>query len=188
MRAYRRKLPHREIEREAVFLTWRLRGSLPNGRHFTHQALSTGQVFHLYDQLLDTYQHSPRHLAKAELAQIVEEALLAGNGGPFQLHSWCIMPNHVHVLVTPLVPIAGILQSWKGATARALNLLLGRRGALWQDETFDRQVRDAAGFERIAHYIEWNPVAAGLVTKPEQYRWSSAWQRRGVGLQPADRF
>ena len=54
--------------------------------------------------------------------------------------------------------------------------MLGRTGqAFWQDESYDRLVRDAREFGRIASYIERNPVDAGLVTEPERFHWSSAW-------------
>jgi putative transposase len=63
----------------------------------------------------------------------------------------------------------------KGRTAREGNLLLGRTGEpFWQDESYDHWVRNEREFHRIVKYIEWNPVSAGLVTKPEDWPWSSA--------------
>jgi hypothetical protein len=50
--------------------------------------------------------------------------------------------------------------------------------AFWQEESYDRVVRDEREFGRIAEYIDMNPVAAGLVSEPEDRRWSSAWQAR----------
>jgi hypothetical protein len=53
--------------------------------------------------------------------------------------------------------------------------MLGRTGKpFWQDESFDHWVRDGAQFESVRAYIEQNPVKAGLVAKPEEWRWSSA--------------
>ena len=53
--------------------------------------------------------------------------------------------------------------------------MLGLTGQpFWQDESYDRLVRDEKEFERIVHYIEWNPVTAGLATTPEGFAWSSA--------------
>jgi hypothetical protein len=67
------------------------------------------------------------------------------------------------------------LQSLKGVTARQANLLLGRTGeTFWQAESYDRWVRDESEWDRIAAYIENNPVKAGLVPCAEDYRWSSA--------------
>jgi hypothetical protein len=72
-------------------------------------------------------------------------------------------------------PIARLLQSVKGATARQANLILGRTGeAFWQAESYDHWVRNESEWRRIAAYIENNPVKAGLVPRAEDYRWSSA--------------
>jgi type I restriction enzyme R subunit/putative DNA methylase len=85
------------------------------------------------------------------------------------------MANHVHVLLLPKVPPSRLLQSLKGVTARQANLLLGRTGeTFWQAESYDHWVRDETEWDRIAAYIEDNPVKAGLVHCAEDYRWSSA--------------
>jgi hypothetical protein len=55
------------------------------------------------------------------------------------------------------------------------NRMLGITGPFWQDESYDRLVRDGTEFERIVRYIERNPVNAGLAVSPEEFRWSSAW-------------
>jgi hypothetical protein len=94
------------------------------------------------------------------------------------------MPNHVHVLITPLAPVPKIMHSLKGYTAREANLLLDRTGLpFWQRESYDHWVRDGE-FERIRRYIELNPVRAGLVGEACLYPWSSAACReagRGAG-------
>jgi hypothetical protein len=74
------------------------------------------------------------------------------------------MPNHVHVLVRPVQghDLSDILHSWKSHTANKANEALGRAGQFWQDESFDHIVRDEQQLERFAHYIDQNPIAAGL--------------------------
>jgi putative transposase len=75
----------------------------------------------------------------------------------------------------PKVSPSRLLQSMKGATARQANLILGRTGEpFWQAESYDHWVRDESEWRRIAVYIENNPVKAGLVSRAEDYRWSSA--------------
>src|SRR5207245_748770 len=73
-----------------------------------------------------------------------------------------------------------IIRWLKGSTARKANLLLGRTGKrFWQDESYDHWVRNSREFERIIHYIEQNPVTAGLVTSATLWPWSSAgWQAK----------
>jgi REP element-mobilizing transposase RayT len=85
------------------------------------------------------------------------------------------MPNHVHALLLPTVPMSAITRWLKGSTARKANLILERTGGVfWQDESFDHQVRDEVELERIARYVENNPVSAGLVAYPSDWQWSSA--------------
>ena len=85
------------------------------------------------------------------------------------------MANHVHLLATPLVEVPKLTQSLKRFTAREGNRILGLTGQpFWQDESYDRVVRDEPEFRRIARYIEMNPVKAGIVSTPEQFLWSSA--------------
>jgi hypothetical protein len=93
-----------------------------------------------------------------------------------------------HLLITPQVEISRLTQSLKRFTARQGNKILGLTGqSFWQDESFDRLVRDDEEFQRITRYIEMNPVNAGLVAKPENYPWSSAGpiDNRPAGFQPA---
>jgi len=83
--------------------------------------------------------------------------------------------NHVHLLMRPCVPPPQITHWIKGVTAREANLLLGRPGEpFWQDESYDHWVRSEKELHRVAAYIERNPVAAGLVSAPGEWAWSSA--------------
>ena len=73
------------------------------------------------------------------------------------------------------------MQSLKGVTARDANRILGRTGeTFWQAESYDHWVRDEKEWLRIAGYIENNPVKAGMVSLAEDYRWSSARDRKNA--------
>ena len=114
--------------------------------------------------------------------------------GHYRLHGYAVMANHVHLLVSPRVPVSRLMQSLKRFTAREGNRSLGRTGRpFWQDESYDRLVCDEAAYERILRYIEMNPVNAGLAARPEDFPWSSAsaaerqeWSDgpEGAGLAP----
>ena len=90
------------------------------------------------------------------------------------------MPNHVHMLILPAVPIPVLMRWLKGSTARSANRILGRTGQqFWQDESYDHYLRRSSQVDRTIAYIEGNPVAAGLVCSAERWPWSSAgWQAK----------
>ncbi len=115
-------------------------------------------------------------LREPEIAARVEETLLHFQGDRYVLSAWCVMPNHVHVVVTPLGDhnLSSILHSWKSFSAHEINKRLGRQGSLWEEEAFDHIVRDERSMERFVRYIENNPVAAGLCNRPESWPFSSA--------------
>jgi putative DNA methylase len=127
------------------------------------------------DRLLDNAATGPLYLRQPEIAEMVVDAIRFRDPGHYCLHSFAVMPNHVHLLITPRVPVSQIMHSLKRFTARKGNQILGLTGTpFWQDESLDRLVRNQLEFERIATYIEMNPVRAGIVTAPEQFLWSSA--------------
>ena len=93
-------------------------------------------------------------------------------------HGVVIMPEHVHLLLTPVrnaegwpFPLKDILKLVKGPAARSVNVLSGTRGALWQDESFDHVLRSNESFDEKLEYIRQNPVRRGLATTPGEYEW-----------------
>jgi REP element-mobilizing transposase RayT len=177
----RRRLPHFDAVRQPQFITFRLQGSLPPHRVFPASSLTFGQAFVAMDRLLDHSRCGPAFLRSPEIVRTVLESIEYGVAlGHYQLHSWVIMPNHVHLLLTPEVSLSRLLGSMKAATARRANALLKRTGrAFWQDESYDHLVRSRDEFQRIWRYVENNPVAAGLAARPEDYKWSSAGRPEG---------
>lgn len=174
-----RHLPHYLPTGVPLFLTFRLAGSLPEGRSFPQQ-LTSGQQFLILDRMLDHARTGPFHLKDPNIAMLVEEDIQSlEKSGNALFHAWVIMPNHVHLLVTCSQPVSTLLHQLKGSSARYANLILGRTGEFWQQESYDWVVRDADEYRRILRYIENNPVKAGLAPDAGRYRWSSAfWQAR----------
>lgn len=107
------------------------------------------------------------------LADRVQEVVLNRHGEDYVLQAWCVMPNHVHVLVQPRrgLSLKSIVQAWKSVCSHAS----GAPRPLWQKNYFDRYMRDEEQVWFTINYIEANPVAAGLVAAKEHWRWSSAW-------------
>lgn len=190
----RGRLPHWEREGGTYFVTWRLADSLP--------AKVRDQIARERDDIVLTAKHLKRdltaaererlealhtekieallnagygecHLKRVDCAAVVADTLLKFDGQRYDLHAWCVMPNHVHVVfqARPGCALADVLHSWKSYTAKACNKLLGRTGTFWMDESFDRLIRDETEFGRFVEYTLQNPVAAGL----------SGWKWVGTG-------
>jgi len=176
MTYYIRNLPHWHLSETDLFITWRLYGSLPEQFRLKNTIESSGNTFVRYDRVLDQAQTGPLWLKDSRVAECVLSQLSDSQQRKlFLLRAYAIMANHVHVLLAPIAPLGQITQQIKGATARQANLILGRTGSpFWQDESFDHWVRDPGEYQKIRAYIERNPVAAGLVGKPEDWPWSSA--------------
>jgi len=106
----------------------------------------------------------------------VENALLHFDGQRYQMLAWCVMPNHVHALIESRegFPVPALLQVWKSFTARKANRVLNRAGTLWQRDYHDRYIRNTEHFLDAIGYIEGNPVKAGLISRPQEWPFSSA--------------
>ncbi|MGN8115630.1 transposase [Labrys sp. 22185] len=181
-------LPHWEAGEHPQSITFRLADSLPSEllsrwardlKESDPELVSTEQR-RRYEEALDK-GHGEALLAQPDAGSIVQAALLHFDGVRYRLHAWSIMPNHVHVLATPLVPhaLSAIIHSWKSFTALQINRALGRQGMLWFPEYFDRRIRDEGHFQRALYYIETNAVSAGLCARAEHWPHSSAACIRG---------
>jgi REP element-mobilizing transposase RayT len=120
--------------------------------------------------------HGDCWLRRPDVARQVENALFHFDGQRYQLLSWCVMPDHVHVLIETRegFPLADVLHSWKSFTSHEANTLLHRNGEFWQREYLDRYVRNVEHYEKVVAYIEENPVKAGLAKLKTDWAWSSA--------------
>jgi REP element-mobilizing transposase RayT len=177
MRFYDRRLPHWDVVGQPLFVTFRLHNSLPAGRNFPPSHVTNGKAFVAMDHILDGAMTGPKHLCIPEVAALVVNALRDGEYrfGRYQMHSFVVMPNHVHLLVTPMVTASKWLGPLKGFTAHEANVILGLTGhPFWQGESYDNLVRSDEEFGRICRYIENNPVRAGLVAEAQDFEWSSA--------------
>ncbi len=205
---YRRRLPHYQPEDATFFVTFRLHGSLPaevmhklvqekesaekflasstsgtrnRGRFEDHRQA----YFERFEALLDSGSSGPHWLRDDHIASIVAEAIHYRDKKQYDLLAFCIMPNHVHMVVTverrdsslyrtkkhPYA-LASILQDLKWYTALQCNRALGRKGAFWQHESYDHVVRNSEELERILRYVTQNPVNAAMVDSWKQWKWS----------------
>lgn len=226
-REYRRHLPHQIPEGMPIFLTWNLKGAMPRevverlererqqlqreppqrGETARQRALRHGKmIFAKADEFFDRAATGPLDLRDPAQARIVEDSILFGAADRYELLAWCVMANHVHVVLTPVWELAKVTQGIKGYTAWKINRLkVGQpfqadlnktrqarkpdpqpfqadgsqnvrleRLTYWQDESFDHWARDDDELLRIIHYIDNNPVKAGLCRAAEDWPFSSA--------------
>jgi type I restriction enzyme R subunit len=148
------------------------------------------------EQWLDM-EPGARHLAEPTLAQSVVDSMYFFAGQRYDLLAFVVMPSHIHWVFWPLeswvlglgddvakrTPRERLVHSLNSFTAGKCNGLLEQTGAFWQHESYDHWVRDAEELERIIHYVEGNPVKAGLVRELAEWPFSSAHDRRELGLE-----
>jgi putative transposase len=139
LKIYRRRLPHWRMSGAVYFVTWRLYPGQPD--------LVNGERL------------------------VVASALQYFDGARSDLLAYVVMHNHVHVLVEgrDKYPLQDPVHSWKSYTANSLQRRFGRQNRIWQDEYFDRIVRNEEEFLQKAQYILNNPWK----TCPEikEYQW-----------------
>ena len=199
---YERNLPHLQPPGATLFITFRLAESIPvaiqQQLHAQTDALKTTlstigdpdkreefasqaqrRLFGKWDSVLNMAKFGPTWLREPQIAKLVSESLHYRDTRVYTLHAFCIMPNHVHIIFTPLretensyYAMAKIMQSLKGYTAHEANRILGRLGAFWQHESYDHVIRSAAEERRILQYVLNNPVKAGLAQDWSEWPWS----------------
>ncbi len=113
-------------------------------------------------------------MQRAECAQAVVATLQHFDGEEYLLGDYVVMSNHVHALVQPIGSHAcgEIVAAWKSCSARRINAVLGRKGTVWMDESFDHLERSEVQLEKLRDYIRANPAKAGL--KEGEYVWREA--------------
>jgi putative transposase len=192
---FRRNLPHLHPSEGTFFITFCLVNAMPRDKVLTLRsnlesslqaiekttssrdlAQMTRNIHKIHFNRLDELMAQSKTnawLKRKSIAGIVEGKMKEFDGKRYDLVSYCIMPNHVHLLIKQKDALVD--QSWhksylsttmnllKGSTARLCNIALGRSGRFWHDESYDHLVRDGKELFNICQYIINNPVKAGLV-------------------------
>ncbi|AFL90160.1 transposase [Terriglobus roseus DSM 18391] len=96
----------------------------------------------------------------------------------YKLHAFVIMPEHLHVLLTPMVTLERAMQCIKGGFSKRYHDAGGKHAPVWQRGFADHRVRDRTDYESRKMYIEQNPVSRRLVEDAASYRWSSAYWKK----------
>ncbi|MGQ9644808.1 MAG: REP-associated tyrosine transposase [Ignavibacterium sp.] len=179
---HRRNLPHLYFIDGTYFITTRLKNSIPLEKleqlkveSITNPDEKEKRLFNKYDNLLDSGNFGEKYLGNPECAEIVKSTIHYPDGKDYRLICYCIMPNHFHIVFELLQNnkgISKIMQSIKRISARDCNKYLNRTGAFWQDESFDRWVRDEKELYFVIRYVLLNPVNAGFVKNWDEWKYS----------------
>lgn len=182
--AHQRLLPHWRQDVATYFATFRLGDSLPQGKLHELRAYRdewmrahppprsnkvleefARTVFSRVEKWIDQGMGSCI-LRDPRAARFMTEAMHHFDGDRYELGAYVVMPNHVHVIVRPMRPelhsLDTILGSWKQFASGRINALAGTSGSHWQDEGYDRIVRDPEHLYHVLQYIGRNPRNAGL--------------------------
>jgi REP element-mobilizing transposase RayT len=199
---YVRHLPHWRQEGATYFVTFRLHDSLPQSKLNELESLrrqwearhppprTTEQLEELgresmrrQEYWLDKGMGSCR-LKEPEAGKSLVNTMHFFDGNRYEVGCYVVMPNHVHTIVRPLrsedEPLERILQSWKLHTALEINRQFGLQGTLWQEESFDRIIRDEEHLYRAIQYIGANPGKAGGLDREHCPMWiRPEWEELG---------
>jgi putative transposase len=130
----------------------------------------------VYFVTTDTWQRRAL-FAKPDVARIVLEQILSCRDRAFyKLHAFVLMPEHLHILLTPAdeTTIEKAKQMIKGGSAHRMGLERPHKFPIWHAGFHDRWMRNAEEYRSAKKYIERNPVEAKLAERPEDYNLSSA--------------
>jgi REP element-mobilizing transposase RayT len=197
-------LPHFDAPGTRQFITYRLADAMPAARRSEWKAFLALEDDLERQRKIEGYLdkgYGKCHLRDPRIADLVQGNLWHLDGLKYRLLAWVIMPNHVHVVIEMgNVPLGQIVKSWKSYTAKEARKLLRGGDSLspssksevrgdgpspprtfWEEDYFDRYLRDDDHYRRVVRYIENNPNKAGLVKSPTDWLWSSARYRGELG-------
>ncbi|HLV86774.1 MAG TPA: transposase [Candidatus Sulfotelmatobacter sp.] len=133
-----------------------------------------------------TFCTEKRWIVPEKVRELILDSCLHDNGTRYDLKVAVVMPDHVHLILTPLTDNAGmevwslgkIMGAIKGASAHRINKALGRKGRVRQTESFDHVLRVSENLDAKIDYVMQNPVRYGLVRNWRDYPW--LWQKKFI--------
>jgi REP element-mobilizing transposase RayT len=182
-------LPHFDGGEICQFVTVRLGDSLPQSvwRKWKSELEREKDeaakliIYQRFENYLDE-SYGECHLKDERIAEQVKESLTHFDSIRYKLLAWVVMPNHVHFLIKPINnhEMSKIVQTFKSFTAHEANKILQRQGKFWQEDYFDRFIRNYEHFQKTIDYIENNPVKARLCKNYTDWKFSSAYKSRNA--------
>ena len=206
IRVYYRRMPHWRQDGATYFVTCRLADSIPQEQlRALKYWRETWERSHPEPRSEKDWKELAREITrkteawmdegygecvfgKPELAAEMSRSLLHFQNQRCLAPCFAVMPNHIHAVMKPLggFELEDVLQSVKRFVSRKVNSALSRRGTLWEEESYDRIIRDEEHLFRVIQYVGRNPAKAGL-PRCEWIRWSDPdWERSGWGFRDGE--
>ena len=138
------------------------------------RVLVEGAVYHVTSRTNDKVRIFERNVGRRVMLMVLQAAKEKYR---FRLHNFCVMPTHIHLLITPTkgTNLSRIIQWIKTNSAKQWNLIHGSQNHMWGERFFSRAVKDMHEYFFIHNYIDQNPVKAGLTTTPAGWKASGAF-------------
>jgi putative transposase len=136
--------------------------------------LLEGAIYHVTSRTNNKIHVFDQELGQKMMLLVLENAKEKYG---FRLHNFCIMPNHIHLLLTPQngINLSRIVQWIKTRSAKIWNCLCHSQDHLWGERFFSRVVKDLEDYLAVNDYIDQNPVKAGLSNSPSEWEASGAF-------------
>jgi putative transposase len=135
-----------------------------------------GAFYHVTSRTNDKVKVFGNKLGRKIMLMVLQEAK---EKFCFRLSNFCVMPNHVHLLIQPGegTNLSMIMHWIKTQSAKWWNNVHGSKNHLWGDRYFARVIDDPEDYEKVMRYIDHNPVTAGLCENPAEWKASGAFYK-----------
>jgi putative transposase len=142
----------------------------------------------VYFVTTDTWERRKLFSTPAWAEILLEQILSCRERGFYKLHAFVIMPDHLHALLTPgaETTVEKAMQMIKGGSSHRIKAELGSSFPIWHAGFHDHWIRDEYEYRTKFAYIATNPVTAKLVSRSEEYEWSSANGKYVLDARPYD--
>ncbi|MEA2072335.1 MAG: transposase, partial [Campylobacterota bacterium] len=148
-------LPHIDIDGYYQFITFRTFDSIDS---YLKKLYDTKKSNRQKQQDIDNYLDSSNSGAylNDEVLEYLYDFLKTQDGKLYDLVAFCIMPNHIHLLLKPFDKLPKVMQKIKGSTAHHINKILNKSGKFWASNYYDKAIRDERHFIVVYEYIKNN--------------------------------
>ena len=150
-------LSHIDIKGFYQFITFRTHDSIDN---FLRKLSVEEKLNNEKQSEINDYLDISKNGAylNSDIVKILSDFFINKNNILYELIAFCIMPNHIHLLIKPFQKIPLTMQIIKGTTSKIINEKIGKKGKFWAGDYYDKAIRDEKHFQVVYNYIKNNPL------------------------------